>query len=585
MSRPNPKSPRLVHQKKKRNSSPPQDLSPVPTWDVVLRTFQRVCLQAAICFPALIFFEAFDGLFLRDKETACLIPLAAALVVSWQRKPKIGLPAIAGSLYLIWGLVSLIWSENPDWTLKYLITVSIGPLMLFACSYDRRSTSRALVVGVLGAGLAALYALVQAGGFDPLAERWTTQFGQRPIGTLGNPDYLGGHLLLGMFCSLTVLTAGFSLGRAQKNILIKVAGLMMIPAFVLAAVRGSSLGLLGGLAALGIFYVFIRDRALIGRILWTKILVVVFVFVMVLSFFPEPRNRIAGLFDVQSQGARQRLITYNRTFRLTRQYPWMGVGYGNFPRHYPMIPSAGDDEPYHLTGHVHNEILRALVEGGPVAVIFFLGFAWLWILLAAIKAWKSRSGAMAVAAAAGVALGVHGLFGFPWQMAATACMAGALAGWSNFPAQAEKQGSIRNHLGKVMAIGAVAFAFLSARDLLPDAYTRQAKAQWFYGNLAGVVKNAERATVLDPGRAEMFSILGRAKLAQGFYDEAIQAYGKAAHLAPGDIRYLLPLGYSFALGEHLVEAQKILRRAIRLDSSNRDVERLLADVETRLAAP
>lgn len=456
--------------------------------------------------------------------------------------------------------------------------------MLVACSYDRRSTGRALVVGVLGAGLAGFYALVQAGGLDPLAERWTTQFGQRPIGTLGNPDYLGGHLLLGMFCSLVIMTAGISLVGAPKNILIKGAGLIMIPAFILAAVRGSSLGLLAGLAVLGIYFIVLRVRAQTGRSVWIKILTVVFVFVVVLSVFPTPRNRIAGLFDVQSQGARQRMITYSRTFRLTRQYPWMGVGYGNFPRHYPMIPSAGVDEPYHLTGHVHNEILRAFVEGGPIGAILFFGFAWLWILLAAVRAWNTRSGAMAAVAAAGVALGVHGLFSFPWQMAATACMAGTLAGWSIISSQVERQGFVRNQLGKVMAIGAVAFAFLSARDLLPDAYSRQAKAQWFYGNLAGVVKHAERVTSLDPGRAEMFSLLGRAKLAQGFYDEAIQAYRKAAHLSPGDIRYLLPLGYSLALGGDLAEAQKILGRALSLDSSNQDVERLLLDVTSRLAA-
>jgi len=394
---------------------------------LLTETVHRVCLEAALVLSVLVFWTDLDGVFLIDKQTACLIPLSLALWAKPRFVPSRGSGIFAGLglAYLVWGLISMVWSENRTWTLEYLITVAPGPLTLWAAAGFPRASGRALRAGVLAAGLACLYALVQILGEDPYLARWTTEFQNRAFGTLGNPNYLGGLLAPMLFCAPALILSSRRMGGPGRFIL-AVSWVLMIPVFVNASVRGAMLGVLAGGLVLAL-WLTIRSQYRLTRRGFLILAGIGLVFVSSLVLQPQARLRLAGLMDMSSEGAQSRLATYEQSLELVREYPLLGTGFGQFAREYPLVDGSG---PYHLTTHVHNEGLRALVEGGPLGLLFFAGYAWAWIVWVGLAAWRRQELVLALAAAAGVALWVHGQFFFPGQITATASLTGILIAWS-----------------------------------------------------------------------------------------------------------------------------------------------------------
>jgi len=85
---------------------------------------------------------------------------------------------------------------------------------------------------MLSIGATSAYGLAQSAGLDPMP--WTSAFGGRAFGTLGNPDYYAGHIILVM-----PLTAALLVGRPVLSPALAVAALLFVAGFLLSQVRGA----------------------------------------------------------------------------------------------------------------------------------------------------------------------------------------------------------------------------------------------------------------------------------------------------------------------------------------------------------
>jgi O-antigen ligase len=119
---------------------------------------------------------------------------------------------------------------------------------------------------------------------------------------------------------------------------------------------------------------------------------------------PQVRARFASAFDVT--GNADRVFVWSRAMEIIRDHPWLGVGFGNYPRvcgtYYDRV-----DPGFPMRTWAHNTGLSMLAETGPFGLA---ALCWLAIAAARALARRIRAGeGLAVGgAAAATALAVIG---------------------------------------------------------------------------------------------------------------------------------------------------------------------------------
>jgi O-antigen ligase len=113
---------------------------------------------------------------------------------------------------------------------------------------------------------------------------------------------------------------------------------------------------------------------------------------------PQVRARFASSFDVR--GNADRVFLWSRAGEIIRDHPWLGIGFGNYPRvcgaYYDRV-----DPGFAMRTWAHNTELSLLAETGPFGLAAFL-----WVAgAAAIALWRRvRAGdGLAVGGLAGAA--------------------------------------------------------------------------------------------------------------------------------------------------------------------------------------
>lgn len=126
-----------------------------------------------------------------------------------------------------------------------------------------------------------------------------------------------------------------------------------------------------------------------------------------LAWQPEWLGRLSQATTLDSS-AQSRLVIWQVAMRAFLEYPWTGVGFGNFSC--LLSDSPAPRCPRAITGHAHNLWLHLVAEGGGLALLGFL----LW--LGGLLGWLIRLQAGRVLALVAVVL-VLGLFDFSFFFA------------------------------------------------------------------------------------------------------------------------------------------------------------------------
>ncbi len=107
-------------------------------------------------------------------------------------------------LWVAWLLLRSAYSPSPAVSLKNAYEQILCALFFAAPAFlALRERRLGLWLFLAGGTVAVAYGAFQHFGVDPW--RWSTDFAGRPLGTLGNPNFFGGHIVLAWAASLGLL--------------------------------------------------------------------------------------------------------------------------------------------------------------------------------------------------------------------------------------------------------------------------------------------------------------------------------------------------------------------------------------------
>jgi O-antigen ligase len=155
-------------------------------------------------------------------------------------------------------------------------------------------------------------------------------------------------------------------GLQKSQLILGLAGLLMLVALVFTYTRGAWIGFLAGLIFMGV----LRSRKVLFISLGAIILIVV-----TLAVFPRSSvsRRAASIFNPAST---DRLSMWKSSLKIVKDYALTGVGWESFGKIYPEYISPGT----YRSPHAHNNFLNVAVESGMLGLGIFL-----WLLIVILK--------------------------------------------------------------------------------------------------------------------------------------------------------------------------------------------------------
>jgi tetratricopeptide (TPR) repeat protein len=503
----------------------------------------------------------------------CLaLALAAALLAgawAWQpRGLRFSLLDAAALLFFAWRLASRLaqgWdAQAPAWLLEQALYLLL--YIWAGQSLDSPGSGPRLRFWLLaGLGLGAGYGILQALGLDPLASSARSAgFGSRAFGSLGNPDFWAGELVL----LLPLALAPYLSGEWPR---VKGAALaaLLLASLLLSGTRGAWLA--GAASTLFLLW-RMGSRLRLRRL---GLLVGLGLALLLAFSLPGPQNpgglRLAGrLASLAAPGeaAQGRAFMAGAAYQVACQHPWLGCGGGCFTGAFlaaqgPRL-AADPTQPYRFTHDAHCDPLQLAAESGWPALALYL----LCLGLALAGLWQRR-GSTAVALSAGLlGLALHGLMHFPLSVVPSAagfwlllgwarCTCGG-AGWALGPGRARALA-----LAGLLLCLAAAFAF--SRGMVADHAFHQGMNAMAQGQPGAALPGLQKAMGLEPGDPEHGLQLGLALNSLGRQAEAEAAFRASLARLPSSSAAWAGLGLCLAQQGRLPEALQCLRQALALD--------------------
>ena len=533
---------------------------------------------ALLVLSPLFFWRALEDAFVLPQRLAALVGLGLAFV---------GLRAQAFSrsrllwtalLYFSWRLFSHSQAVlsgpaefgpalNLSWLLEQILP--LGVLLLAAhAGRDPDWQARAWRLTGWSAGLVSFYALLLLWGLDPW-DKGAVDMGflQRAHGSLGNPDFLAGYLVLTLPGLALAWAAAQGLSGRQQALRLGLFAMVAL-AFLLTHVRGAWLA--SGVAVPLAFF------AAPLTVKWRRAAVLALMMLALLAAFSlpsrlnpageSPWSRLRAAWSGDGAWAGRRFMA-RVGWNLAKAHPLTGVGPGRFQDAYLeeegrlLGLAAYAHEPYRFTADIHDDWLQVLAESGWVGLGLFVGvFGMAWR-----SAWRRRSTLGAALVGLLAAFAVQALFHFPLGIQGSALLfwgaLGLCAAW-----EAEEQGSFDAPVNWAWLSLPVALALaLTVRQSLGSAALNSGTVLRDAGRTEAAAALFQRAAQLWPDDTRAWMRLGLAQDALGQGEASVGSFEKAVKVLPS-----LPEGWSnlgLALGKmgQLPSAQAASEQALSLN--------------------
>ena len=432
--------------------------------------------------------------------------LAVWTGLRWLRghdSPTVALAEIPWALFALWAIVSPAWSVNPPDSMRRALELAATILAVWvgvACARDYTKAWTAVTISIAAT---SLYGVAQSAGFDPMP--WTSAFGGRAFGTLGNPDYYAGHVIL-----VLPLAASWLVGRPAFSPALAVAFVLFVSGFLLSQVRGAWMAAIG-LAPIAAWYGLKMMATPLERkrIKWSAGAVAL-IFTGMLAVDADMRSRASSILQMGGYDGAGRRYLWRVAGTIWKDGFIKGFGANGYRYHFPRFQQIGESmnspefRSYSYSEHAHNEILQFGAELGVIGVGLFV-----WGLLAWWLRWRRGLG-LAIQEGRrsdawnllGTGLGIIGCFiyswvNFPLQIVPTALLWWFMVGASLELSGSRKRFSLAGSPGRIAGGIAIALGlfvpFMGAVDLIGSGYLKELHGRLSISDNRGAVWAGPRA--------------------------------------------------------------------------------------------
>lgn len=391
------------------------------------------------------------------------------LIAAASLAPRLHLKTSPASSAL--GLMALLalsspWLNALPWSLALssaALLLSAFAVLSMACALptaSKRMWLKALLWSLMLAGLlSALIGLVQVFAPDLADGKWIARSSipGRAVGNMRQPNHLASLLIWACVAAVTLAEIRVWNSRTRHMLVSAAVLQLLVLATVLTASRTGMLAVFM-LAAWGLL-----DRKLsrLTRRLLLLCPVMLALAWMLVSAWANLGQHAFGADArlAEGPGSPSRLAIMANSWALLKQYPWTGVGWGEFNLAWSMTPFP--DRPVAFFDHCHNLPLQILVEiGWPLGltVLALLGWA-IWRVFAESRhasgndAVLLRSAFMLL-----MTIGLHSLLEYPlWYayfLLPTAFALGLGRGWRDaLPSRSRMPAALVQLAGLAMLLG------------------------------------------------------------------------------------------------------------------------------------
>ena len=313
--------------------------------------------------------------------------------------------------FLLAGVLATIWSVNPftsffpstsrgEGLLTYAIYLA---LTLAAARLTQREAAIVLAALVVAGALVGVIAMGQYFGVDLVARAGYAPityeqfygllapaapgavpalYGPRSYGTLGNPVFLGGYVVL-----VLPLTVGLAATSDRRWWSYAAAATMLFGALIASQTRAAWIA--AAAAAVLLLVLLPKSRAVYRRL---TVLAIALIAVTVIMTLAQPqiagpfslRGRLGSTFDAKDASLQLRVYLWRATIPLILRRPVLGWGFSAFLGRFPVgTPEYVRWFGYHITAFdsPHNELLQIAFSTGLLGLAAYLS---IWLVVGAL---------------------------------------------------------------------------------------------------------------------------------------------------------------------------------------------------------
>ena len=299
--------------------------------------------------------------------TSCAVGLGAAVILFRAFKNR-ELPQIdrkIGGVFLIYFILQFIIAAASFLPLISLREV-VGEIhrcfpLFFAMLYiKKREQLRGILI--------AFTASVLINNFYGLYQYFILEL-PRAYAFCRTPTFYSSFLLMQMPVLLLITTLKFM--PHWSKILAAGAGIFSVLMLILTVTRGAWLAFL--VTCIVFMIIAAEWRKRIAKVLVSTALI----FMIAISMSPQLRERAASIVDWEFQSNSERLLMWESSINIIKNFPLVGIGQEVFVYAYNqffILPEAKEraDDPLKGHTHPHNNILKVTSEGGAIGFMAFM---------------------------------------------------------------------------------------------------------------------------------------------------------------------------------------------------------------------
>jgi O-antigen ligase/Tfp pilus assembly protein PilF len=519
-------------------------------------------------------------------------------------------------IYSVVCFLSIFLSINKGISIKYFRETMLyvwGAYLMFLSS-GRRGVNKIFFIIVLSHTLMAAYGILQH--FDADMFNWSTNFEGRPMGTIGNPDFFAGELLLSIFILLSYVMFG-----SGKKALAYAALIVNLVCLALTEVAGAYFGLAAGVVFLVLVYV-LSGKVTKKTVITVAAATAVLLAVMVPAFY----GRAGSFLAEKKHSLSHRLIMWKASALMIKDSPILGKGIGAYRLNYPYYQGLLLNDPknskydYIVTWMPHQNYLLIAAETGLLGLgVFILAMFVFYSQFAAIfRSDKSDYRAVAAASSVTAILGASFMNTF-YNIPSTSLLFFFMLFSLGLTVREQKARTAEKTPLQTAAVIAIIFLIIGfytgGKSIAANIYLKQANkmtkdgsfaeavmlhervlslnvtelcpqtdvAQYYYAaeayRQAGLIKNAydcyEKELEVDPFCPEVNNMLGAVAGRLGHTDEALKRLKMAVFVAPHYEAAFTNLATAYMITNQPEKAREVLGMFITRNGPNAAMESLI----------